>query len=368
MTTTERRRNNLDLVRLLAALLVIVSHSYPVVGLEEPPAWLDPSGKAWGHFGILVFFSISGYLIAQSWERSPRAGRYWLKRALRILPGLAVATSATAWVLGPVVTSVSLRMYFTDPSTWLYPLVKTSMLIPGNVDPPGLFLDQPSQEINASLWTLPIEVACYAGLVILAKTRLLRISTLGVLVVGAALVGNDRLLELARPGVTAGVVEFLAGVLILAAAFFTGSLLYLLRDRIQLRPSIAAGVLALALLLGQTPLGPTAAALVMPYVILTVGLALPVVPTGILRRWDLSYGTYVFAFPVQQTVRYYTDSGSPWVITGLTLLIVLPLAAASWVLVESRALALAHRRRQSATARYRTPNHGEATDVDEWVA
>lgn len=324
---------------------MIVSHSYPVVGLEEPAAWLDPSGKAWGHFGILVFFSISGYLIAQSWERSSSAGRYWLKRGLRILPGLAVATAATAWVLGPVVTSWSLRFYFTEPSTWLYPLVKTSMFIPGNVDPPGLFLDQPSQEVNASLWTLPIEVACYAGLVVLAKARLLRLPALCSLVVGAALVGNHRLLDIVRPGLASGAIEFLAGVLILAAAFFTGTVLYLMRDRVRLRPDIAFGVLVLALLLGQTSLGPTAAALLIPYVVLTAGFALPVIPTGILGRWDLSYGTYVFAFPVQQTVQHYTDTGSAWVVTGLSVIIVLPLAAASWVLVESRALGFAHRRR-----------------------
>ena len=75
-----KRSNNFDLLRIGAALVVVFSHSFPVVGRPEPTPFINPLGLAWGNLGVLVFFSISGYLVAQSWDSDPDLWRYGAKR------------------------------------------------------------------------------------------------------------------------------------------------------------------------------------------------------------------------------------------------------------------------------------------------
>jgi peptidoglycan/LPS O-acetylase OafA/YrhL len=322
-------------------VLVIVSHSFSVVGLPEPVAFLDPARQTWGHFGVLVFFAISGYLIAGSWISDPSVPRFAAKRALRIMPGLFVATAMSAWLVGPLVTALSPAEYFTTPSVLLYPPTETLVYFSPSLVLPEVFPHNPMQDINASLWTLPIEVTCYALLMLLMLVRLGRVWIMLPAAVLVSLAGNVDLRE--AVGVSLPLSPLMNDVAMLAAAFFVGSSLYLLRDRIPLRIPAAAIVLVVALAAGFTPLGNTAAVLLMPYVVLTLGLRVPAVPLGAYRGWDLSYGTYVLAFPIQQAVEHFSGTGSPWVITGISLPIVLGLAALSWRFVERPALQLAHR-------------------------
>ena len=57
------RQNNFDLVRVLAALFVLISHQHALNGLPEP-TFLNV--HTIGGLGVLIFFSISGFLVAQS--------------------------------------------------------------------------------------------------------------------------------------------------------------------------------------------------------------------------------------------------------------------------------------------------------------
>lgn len=345
VNSANKRHNNLDIMRLVAAVLVIVSHSYAVVGLDEPVAILDPTGLAWGHFGILVFFAISGYLIAASWNRAPRVSSFLAKRALRIVPGLLLALVFTAFVVGPLVTNLPVREYLTSPGTWLYPLNKVLLYLPGWFTPPGLFEDSPSTEINASLWTLPVEVLCYLALMIAMLLRLGKPAVTGTATILLAVAGNEAFLQLFPIPYTDS-VELVGRILILAATFLSGTTLFLLREKVKLNIWVAATAAVVAVAAGFTPSGTTAAPLLLPYVFLTVGMATPVLPLGRFRGWDLSYGTYVFAFPVQQMIEHFSGWSSPWEITMSALVVVLPLAALSWRYVERPALLLAERTRR----------------------
>ena len=97
------RHNNFDILRLSAAIMVVSSHSFAAVRENQPPSFLDPFGNAWSYLGVLIFFSISGYLIAQSWIRDPSPGRYLARRRLSPPPchedccrGLSFLTSSFA--------------------------------------------------------------------------------------------------------------------------------------------------------------------------------------------------------------------------------------------------------------------------------
>lgn len=331
------RRNNFDVLRLGAALLVVATHSFAVVDQPEPASILDASRGTWGHFGVLIFFSISGYLIAQSWDRDPAPGRYLTKRASRIFPALAVMTIVTVAVFGPLTTDVTLREYVTSPNTWLYPIVKTALFIPGNVDPPGIFHAVPYDGVNPSLWTLPVEFTCYTVLMLVLLSRLRPlVATIALTVVTTAL--SEPALWAATPlAAITGNALFSQSILVMAT-FFGGAALYQARARIRLNAGVAAIALVALVAAGFTPWGGLAVPFLMPYVVLSVALALPVLPLGRLRGWDLSYAVYLYGFPVQQYVVHLTGTDSALVVFLVATAALLPIAALSWRFVEKPAL------------------------------
>src|SRR4051812_35296360 len=89
----EIRRNNFDFLRFCFAVLVILSHSYPLTGntAAEPIGRITGGTVVFGSVAVEAFFVISGFLIAHSWLHSASAGQYLKKRILRIYPGYLVA-------------------------------------------------------------------------------------------------------------------------------------------------------------------------------------------------------------------------------------------------------------------------------------
>jgi len=101
------RKNNLGLVRLLAACLVIYTHSLVLLGQSDPQMlWKSP-----GAIGVYIFFALSGFLIARSWDADPHLGRFLARRGSRIFPGLAVCIL----VLGPVLTMLTEYTAIKEP-------------------------------------------------------------------------------------------------------------------------------------------------------------------------------------------------------------------------------------------------------------
>jgi peptidoglycan/LPS O-acetylase OafA/YrhL len=323
------RDNNFDILRLLAAWAVLVSHSFALVGEVEPLHQLDAS---LGAVGVLVFFSVSGLLIRRSWEYDPSPRDFWLKRALRLLPALAVVGLVTAFVLGPLMTSVGLRTYFGSWETWIYP-VRITLLFPFGAGLPGVFEDlEYAGAVNGPLWSLPVEVFAYTGLAVLGVTGLLRRSRLMVALAGLSLVWaavwvpftSDRL-----------------GVIYVLSAFAVSATAYSLKDRIVLTWPLALVCLGLCYVSG---LGPPALRVVVwtvcaVYLCCWFAYALPPIGRRLTRLGDASYGVYIWAWPVQQTtIELMGGDPSPWAVIAITTPIVWLLAQASWHLVEAPAL------------------------------
>ncbi|PWJ56012.1 acyltransferase-like protein [Dyadobacter jejuensis] len=147
--------NNFHLIRFIAAVLVIYGHTYPLMGLgnlDHIQLWsggLFPTA----HMGVCIFFSISGYLIAQSLLGSSTLVQYSWKRFLRIMPGLIVLALFTILLIGPLVTTLSTSGYFHNPDTYAY--IRIIKLFPAYPDQlPGVFKELPLSLVNGSLWTL----------------------------------------------------------------------------------------------------------------------------------------------------------------------------------------------------------------------
>jgi peptidoglycan/LPS O-acetylase OafA/YrhL len=331
------RRNNFDALRLLGALLVFGSHHWALQGLPEPQVgeW-----TTWGGLGVAIFFSISGYLISQSWLRDPHLGRYALRRSLRIIPGLAVVVTVCAVVLGPLMTSLSVQEYFRHPQVWDY--FRNIMLYP-IYTLPGVFADNPyPHAVNGSLWTLPLECFLYFLIVAILSVEKIRQHPwiMCVFSVGLAVLGQW-IMDHRGPWVFYGTdVRYLG---MLAPYFCMGSFCALLERRGYGRscfclPVALGGLGVMAISSGW--MLHVVAAVVIPYATLAVGVrSWPVVRHA--ARWgDVSYGVYIYAFPMQQTALALWGREHGWAAGGLALLGTLVCATFSWHGVERPMLAL----------------------------
>src|SRR5262249_52667866 len=164
-TVAERRDNNFNLFRMLAATAVLISHAYALsLGSATAEPFVTTLDISMGGLAVMSFFAISGFFISQSFDRKRSLMDFCVARILRIYPGLLLVLLLTVFVLGPALTTSSITKYFSDPGTFTY--------VPRNLslkflqyDLPGVFQNNPySSAINGSLWTLFYEVACY-GLV-----------------------------------------------------------------------------------------------------------------------------------------------------------------------------------------------------------
>src|SRR5271170_4947950 len=117
------RRNNFDALRLVAAVSVIFSHSFFIAEGTQRHEWLirlTGNQCILGLTGVFVFFAISGFLVTQSFEETGDPWRFLAKRALRIFPGLFVATLLSAFVLAPLVTTLWPSAFLGRPEPYEY--------------------------------------------------------------------------------------------------------------------------------------------------------------------------------------------------------------------------------------------------------
>lgn len=339
------RDNNLNLIRMLAASAVLVSHAWPLTfgpGAREPLSRL--TGHSLGTLSVYVFFLISGFLIAASFERRPHPREFLAARALRLMPGLVTSLLVVAFLLGPWVSTLGAGDYLAHPRTWRF-LVANTALVQPQYTLPGVFESNPYPTVQGSIWTLIHEVLCYLALLGAGLAGLLRGRGVAVLVL---LYGAAWAVALLWPEVLLWKTQALLG---LSLPFFVGSMGWLARERLTLRGlGMAVPVLALAWAAAR------GTQLAFPLLILLLGAATAwaayVPGHGARSRWlhrynrlgDYSYGTYIYAFPIQGLVVWAWAPATPALHIALALPLTLLLAIPSWHLVEHPALALLRRR------------------------
>lgn len=322
--------NNYDVLRLFAAVLVLVSHAFALLGRAEPAVPL--THDTLGFDGVLIFFAMSGILVATSWTGDPRPLAFATKRALRILPGLFVSCFVTAYVLGVLFTDLGIRTYLFSLGPVKY--VVTNTLMWTNYSLPGVFSHNPSATVNGSLGTLPIEVKAYVllcavGLLIASKRWRARIALCVAVAVIVAVSYSTG-------------VKAVETVTILFAVFAGGALASRLQGRIGLTAPVflAALVAWVASYHVPFPLHVGILAVSVPYLILFLGhrglaWARPLAAGG-----DVSYGLYIYAFPVEQALVALHPRLGWGALVLSSLAATYLLALASWRLVEQPSLRL----------------------------
>lgn len=345
------RENALNSWRLALAMSVIVFHSFPITGRDVPFA---PARQLLREIGVDGFFAISGFLIIASWMGNPRLRSYFVARGFRILPGFYACLIVTAFVIAPIGVAlqggpVTHLLLSTAPIEYV---LKNSAVWMFQFDIGGTPHGVPWPVWNFSLWTLKWEVLCYIAVAVLGVLGLLRrrwlLPAAMVLALSwAALVWYTTSASGLGPGL--GSTEVKAGRF--AVMFLAGALVHQFRNVIPARWSLVGVSVVIVLAAGLLPNYRLIAAVPLAYAIIVSGALIH--DKRFRLRTDLSYGVYIYAFPIQQLlVICGLGSMNPIAFTAISALATLPIAALSWIVVEKPAMTLKSRlkRRRSAPA------------------
>ncbi|MBE1281858.1 MAG: acyltransferase family protein [Rhodobacteraceae bacterium] len=304
------RTENLDLLRVVLAVCVIVSHAWPLAlgpGTSEPLEHL--TGRSLGGWAVLMFFFLSGLLITASAERRT-SKEFWRARIRRIFPGLGVALFVTL-----VLALISGATPFAEEAAFWYFRAITLVSIEHQI--PGAFAANPYPGVvNGPLWSLFHEVLAYGCCVALVS--------LGALQRGSHILGLTAVISAANLW-TDVMPSRLATFLPLLFAFSLGMAAFRLQTRLKLRSDLGiTSALAVFFLPGML------AVLALSYAVLSLTL----VTRPVRTTADYSYGFYIYGWPVAQFIVHLQPGVGPVALAALSLVLTLPFAMVSWHLVE----------------------------------
>ncbi len=323
-----------DALRIGLALCILLFHaiqnSYARRYVEYIPVVFYPV-----ILGLLpMFFALSGFLVTGSAVRTRSVPLFLSYRGLRIFPALAVEVALCALLLGPLLTTLPLKEYFSDRQFFEYFGNIISMV---RYTLPGVFADNPVPRIvNISLWTLRPEFYCYVLMAGLMMSTIVYKRVLFSWLFLACTLYLAVLNALTGFGDPTSTVPWH----VIIYYFFIGIAFFHWKDRIPLHFTLFAAAALLAYFLlprdGMTYI----AAFPLTYCVVYLGmLKIPRIP--LLQNGDYSYGIYLFHFPIQQTlVHLFPGLREWWLLFPVAMILTILFAAASWHWVEKPSLGL----------------------------
>lgn len=337
---TNNRDNNFNLIRFVAAVAVLYGHSFPLaLGAGVPEPLMNLLGISLGSIAVDVFFITSGFLIAGSFFSKKNIVAFIWSRVLRIYPALIIAVIFCVFVIGLYFTTYSPTEYLSDAQTHKFIRRNSTLFWGVQYHLPGVFTENPYKyAVNGSLWTLPYEVKMYTYLAVIAsillyvhkkKDKYLIPLFFAFLAIVSVIISITNHFYSYTP----------ESFVHLFSMFFVGSSFYLFQDKIYLSHTIF--IILLLILISSiinTNYFFIAYSLILPYII----FYLAYIPSGIIRYFnklgDYSYGLYIYAFPVQQSIAATVPNISIPNMTITAFFITLFLSILSWHIVEKRFL------------------------------
>lgn len=327
------RSSLFDWYRVAFAIFVMASHSL-VLKTGNEADWLARwiGQETFGSVGVKGFFILSGYFVIPGLLANTSSSyRYIMARVFRIFPGLFCAVLFCV-ILGFMLSPLSLSEYFKSSEVLQY-LFFNGMGIEPRFSLPGVFSNNPfPNSVNGSLWTLPMEIRCYLMLLLVwwlgffREKHIAGLAFLALYIAGATGAGWVALL-FGNP---------YAGPYI--ACFALGAAFRLYGWDSRLTVVTAALVTAFTIYTWSGP----GHNLFFPVFLAVIIFGIN--NLGFLSRniphlpEDISYGLYLYAYPVQQLVIY---SRKDWSLSKqfiASLVIVIILAYLSRVFIERPAL------------------------------
>ena len=318
------KNNCFDTLRHIAALLVIFSHHHVFMGIPESPIL---GFVSLGGMSVSIFFSISGFLVTQSYLRTGGYIGFMEKRVRRIFPALVACAFLMVFFLAPFYKDHVLN--YISSKEAILTLLKIVFLLPGNVT--GVFAGYKFVgPMNGTLWTLSIEFMCY---ILIAAFLSINKSWKTPLIVLLSLCFLNVFLSDAEKTFswysinTGWIISF-------GLCFSLGSLMSMTIDSWNKpKPKIVISLVCLSFLY---VLHGSIEILTVGYLsitFITVALGVSVKDFIVKGRFDISYGIYIYGWPVQQIVANKINAGL-YSSMMLSIIITIMFATASWFLIE----------------------------------
>ena len=317
-------------LRIIFALMVVIGHSF-AIGMHDIAAepflffHYKPS-----YLAVNLFFIASGFLVTKSMLYRGDAAEYGSARLLRIYPALIVHVLFVMFVMGPFVTNLPLKEFFTNPQLLLQPFMVLSF-VDTEMVMPGALLTNDEQIASAPLWTLRYEILAYIGTLIAFSFGLMKRKWM-------------LLAQFVVPAVLWIVIHFtgsfdelpatVQSLLRFGLSYGLGAALYAYRDRITFN-IIGIPIIGLVVSLFYGTASFEVAVNIWLAYILFWGAYVKIPSLNRLQSVsDISYGIYIYHWCLLQWFAYKMPSLGMIQLMILTLIATLIVSVLSWNLIE----------------------------------
>lgn len=330
-----------DAIRLLAAWAVVFSHCYPIAGGISKPDLLGTvfgDRQGFGGYAVQVFFILSGFLLSGSLDANPDPLRYLTNRIARIVPGFCFAIVVSVVLIAPLLSDLGWSLVISRAGWasifWSITCLRDSTAFALSASR----FPELNGFLNGSLWTIPYELVCY--LVLLFLYMVLRKASR---VAAAALVLS--LVTIAGPRLGWTTIDWAAaapGVLKLPMVMFDhtlpyfcgGAAFYAFHKRWG-TPRFLVGVAAALLTISAFfHMHSVVLAFVGPVLLVAIGSRRNVFSWLTKKTGDVSYGVYLFGWPVGLLVAAKAETTNPLLVFALSIPLVFAFSYAMHRLVE----------------------------------
>ena len=330
---TITQKNNFDLIRLVLALVVFLFHVSELTGKNEFHFMIHFANAS---VAVHSFFIVSGFLIFMSYERSKSVKQYFSKRLKRIAPGY-IAVILLCFLFLSLLSKLPAIQYFSSPESAKYLLANLSMLNFIHPNLPGVFDGHRYTSVNGALWTIKVELAFYLIVPIIARfckiTKPVAVLTIIFILSAVYFFAATLLYKQSGDPIYLTLQRQLPGQLM----FFAGGALIYYYFELFKRYSVAILIPAVFGFLLYDP------ASYLLYPVYSVSLSVIVIYLALIfpymghiaRYGDLSYGIYIWHFPIIQTFisMGFFDS-KPWIAFIFVSVTILAVSMISWHLIE----------------------------------
>lgn len=331
----KRDNNNIDLLRLLAALFVAWSHAPLLFGVKMimPPL---PLCVNTGELGVSFFFFLSGMLVTNSLITKKNPVSFVLSRFMRIYPAFFVTLLVLVFIVGPIFTEKSLIGYFNSHETWHFFLnnarLRTQFVIS------SVWQDRLYTSIDASLWTIPVEVCCYVALLFsFLLCRYFKLKPWMFLLPACiiSLLPIEHILYLIGK-------DFTIVNPVHIFCFTIGTAMSLHKESIHItRTTIIIALVVCVITWRWTNVIRYLFPIVVSIILLYATSTSPLV--NIRPKHDISYGIYLWHWPIYQVLFTYISGVGPYLFFAICIIITTGIAYLSAVFIEEPCLRFGRR-------------------------
>ncbi len=336
---------NFDVLRLIAAASVVFSHSFLIATGSEATEPLHFTGQVTGVYGVFVFFILSGFLVTESARRSSSLCEFARKRFLRIYPALVVSVLVVTYLMAPLFDRNGAWAFATD--SYVFERVVDLLTFRAtnfHFDNVVFYPAEPGAEwlpglVNGVLWTIRLEVTGYCLIALMAAIGLFAAQRQLVLVL--VLVVLTAVAIIAKPMST----QFLSELFFVLPSFLCGIFMNWLVQHHRPNGWAALACAVGIVLLAPSGLLPALFPFLVAYPVIWLGAATFIPLPRFYEGTDISYGVYLYGWPVTQLIRHFVGPDlNGYQMAAIALPATMLVALASWLLVEKPALRFKTRR------------------------